>query len=57
MKIEPQKKQQKKKYPTLVKTVAVAAATAAALSTGSCIQQTAGQQPSNMPEQVYGGVK
>lgn len=61
MKIEAQKKQQKPKYPTLAKTIAVATATAAALSASSCLQQTAGQQPSDasLPYegQIYGGVK
>ncbi len=60
MKIEAQKKQQKPKYPSLAKTVAAATATAAALSTGSCLQQQqqqVGVAPYEMTEQVYGGVK
>lgn len=59
MKIEAQKKQQKPKYPSLAKTVAAATATAAALSTGSCLQQQQQQvgKPFEILEQVYGGVK
>ena len=56
MKIEAQKKQQKPKYPTLAKTIAVATATAAVLSASSCLQQ---QQGGVLPYegQIYGGVK
>ena len=58
MKIEAQKKQQKPKYPSLAKTVAVATATAAVLSASSCLQQQQ-QQGGVLPYegQIYGGVK
>ena len=59
MKIEAQKKQQKPKYPTLAKTIAVATATAAVLSASSCLQQQQQQVGAPFPYegQIYGGVK